>query len=410
MLYCELKDHKIKYRNHEGGGVYVTAVEGATERQVSAYAAELSALGFSSARYTLGGNVFYTLLRGEDAVYLAFYPADGSFYIVEEPASAYPGFSCPAGESVTTPVFCQLDLHDYGLSDVIRISDGRFIVIDGGWENELDSDELYSRLEQLSEGREIVIAAWIMTHPHLDHYRNFFSFMPKYERCVKVERMLYNFPGTGDEDAVNVPLITQYDERANIDRFESMIRDYGIPSYRPHTGQTYDVGDAHIEILGSPDENFEPPVSNANNISLVFKMTLGGNTVFITGDYQFYVGTFTKKWGDYVRSDIHQLSHHAFHGETKELMRLVAAPTCVIPSFEDDVYKKIGTKYSYFHLMLEMEQTREVLVGSHTGGDPDPACDIVLHLPHTPDPKGRERIAALVEKYGTTRDSITVDM
>ena len=43
-----------------------------------------------------------------------------------------------------------------GLSFVIRLADGSFIVIDGGHDNGNDHDKLYKILEKQSEGRKIV--------------------------------------------------------------------------------------------------------------------------------------------------------------------------------------------------------------------------------------------------------------
>lgn len=63
------------------------------------------------------------------------------------------------------------------MSYVIRLTDGRFIVIDGGREFEPDSERLYQCLKNGSSGQNPVIAAWIMTHPHSDHFHCFIEFM-----------------------------------------------------------------------------------------------------------------------------------------------------------------------------------------------------------------------------------------
>lgn len=399
-----------KYTSREGEGVTVISLDLVDEQNVREYAESLLSSGYTKrGERTLGGNTFMSFSQGEDAVFVSFFPTTGEALVVFEENSNFFDFSAPSGESVTTPAICQIHVSDYGMSYAIRLSDGSFILIDGARDDERDADALYSRLVDMSEGREIRVAAWIMTHPHLDHYRVFFTFMRKYSSSVKVERMLFNFPPADDETAALLPELAVgniYAEREYMPRFVADVEARKIPAYRPHTGQVYDVGDARIEFLGSPDENFTVPVGNINNISLVFRITLGGNTILITGDYQFYIGRFTERWGEYLRSDIHQISHHVFHGETCELIRLVSAPTNLLTSFEDDVFAKIGIRYDYFHLLLELPSTLEVYTGAPGGTEPAPEHDVLLTLPHTPKAEGRAAIAELMKKYSVTRDSI----
>ena len=408
MKIPEIKFGTLKYTAREGDGVSVSSLTSATEDDIRAYAELLIGEGYSlRGERVAGGNTFLSWGKGEDAVFVSFFPTTGEAMIVAECDTGFFDFEAPAGAPVTTPALCQVHVSDYGMSYAVRLSDGRFILIDGAREDERDADALYSRLVSMSEGRAITVAAWIMTHPHLDHYRVFFTFMEKYGSSVTVERMLFNFPGTTDEDVELVPeLGNVYAEREYIPRFLSVIAAHKIPTYRTHTGQVYDVADAHIEILGSPDENLASPVGNINNLSLVFRMTLGGNTIMITGDYQFYTGRFTERWGEYLKSDIHQISHHVFHGSTCELIRLVGAPTNLLPSFEDDVFLKIGIRYDYFHLLLDLPTTLEVYTGAPCGTEPAPEYDVLLKLPHTPSAEGRTLIAERMEKYAVTRDSI----
>ena len=51
---------------------------------------------------------------------------------------------------VVTPEITQIALEDFGMSYVIRLSDGRFIVIDGGRDFEPESDKLF---KALNDGR-----------------------------------------------------------------------------------------------------------------------------------------------------------------------------------------------------------------------------------------------------------------
>ena len=57
---------------------------------------------------------------------------------------------------------------------IVRLSDGRFVVIDGGM---AEYDEIEHFFETLNSQNELesvpVIALWFITHPHFDHF-NFF--------------------------------------------------------------------------------------------------------------------------------------------------------------------------------------------------------------------------------------------
>ena len=56
-------------------------------------------------------------------------------------------------KSVVPVQLTQLTLEDFGMSYVIRLTDGRFIVIDGGREFEPDSERLYQCLKNGSSGQ-----------------------------------------------------------------------------------------------------------------------------------------------------------------------------------------------------------------------------------------------------------------
>ena len=58
-----------------------------------------------------------------------------------------------------------------GLSVLIRLTDGRFIVIDGGFNRTECADALIKAIKEQSKAytNKPVIAGWIITHAHGDH-------------------------------------------------------------------------------------------------------------------------------------------------------------------------------------------------------------------------------------------------
>ena len=96
-------------------------------------------------------------------------------------------------QSVSSQI-TQVHLKDFGMSYVIRLSDGRFIIIDGGWDYPEDAKRLYEVLQSSSADGKIVIAAWIFTHMDCDHYRCINVFTESYSRDITVQKFMFNFP------------------------------------------------------------------------------------------------------------------------------------------------------------------------------------------------------------------------
>ena len=60
------------------------------------------------------------------------------------------------------------DYYANGMSVVYHLKDGRFLIFDSG--NSSVGEFLYDTLRRLNGEGDINVAAWIITHPHGDHY------------------------------------------------------------------------------------------------------------------------------------------------------------------------------------------------------------------------------------------------
>ena len=395
---------KIQYRSHESIGTYVTSVIGVIDESIERYRAGLIDEGYTLvSERTAARNRFYVYKKGDDALFLSYFPVLSEARVIEEESSLHFSFADKCTEDTVTPSITQLDLGDFAMCYAIRMADGRFIVIDMGYYPE-DVDTLYNLLTERAEGRDIRIAAWILTHPHIDHYHGVMPFLRRYSDKVTVEKMLFSFPACDPEDLVMLPdLGGPNDDMHKIPELRELMTELGIPEFRTHTGVIYNIGGAEIEILNSPDDNLYPNVRNSNNVSLVFTFTYRGQKIFFGGDYQFHTAPwrgyrFTDVWGDYIKSDIMQVPHHGFHGGTKRLIEDCNAHTYLMPSFEDDTFEKICCKYDFNYLSWVRPETLDYYTGS-TG-------NVTINIPHVPTKEGRERLDALLEKYGVTEDKI----
>ena len=267
----------------------------------------------------VSGHSYAAFSDGETSVFINYFEHTSNLYVVTETGTSYFSFSSPAGESVCDAEITQMELADFGMSYVIRLTDGRFIIIDGGRSFDRDADILYKHLIKRSPTETPVVAAWFMTHPHVDHFELFINFYDKYGDKIKIEKFLYNFPR--HDDAEHYPDLLDvgefkrfgYDNSAVV-RIPMMLERIalsGAEVYTPHTAQIYEIGDATFEILACMDETMHLS-TNTNVSSLFMMMNLAGQKVFWTADGSFGIAKIPEKYGSRLKCDIMQIPHHGF--------------------------------------------------------------------------------------------------
>ena len=340
-------------------------------------------------------------------VFVNYFANTAQLQLVMEENTNYFSYCDTCAPVCTTPRVTQVYLSDYGLSDVIRLSDGRLIVIDGANLYEKDVDHLFERMQKDCPLEKPVIAAWIMTHPHSDHFFCFFPFMKKYSQDVVVERFFFNFP-EGD-DMVHYPkLATDKASFAKwsgvedvtvcdiVGMFRRDIREMGIPVYVPHTGQRYTVGDAKLQFIACMDDSIHCS-QNINASSLMFFMELGGQKILFTGDGSFSDTMTPQRYGRELKSDILQVPHHGFGCGTAagemQAYRLIDAPVCLLPVERRLAYTsfctyKEGTRYLFTHMDVKELRTGET--------------DQTLDLPYTANPAA---LGMVQQQYMQGRDN-----
>ena len=127
-------------------------------------------------------------------IFLNYFKNINELTVVVEENCNYFNYSDKSLTVAVSPQITQIHLEDFGMSYTVRLSDGRFIVIDGGWNFTPDARELMRVLKAGSPFEKPVIAAWIMTHAHCDHYRCFNTFCELFGGEFTVEKFMLNFP------------------------------------------------------------------------------------------------------------------------------------------------------------------------------------------------------------------------
>jgi len=348
---------------------------------------------------------FAAFLDGETGYFLNYFGSVRELILVEETSCRYFAYRDEAAPRSVTPQITQVRLEDYGMSYAIRLSDGRFIIIDGGREFEPDADRLFACLKDGSEGEKPTVAAWIMTHPHSDHYRCFLPFMERHGDEVAIEKFLLNFPET--DDFIHYPKLAPKDptefegsESCFVRKMWEIIEGWKIPVYTPHTGQTYVIGDAVCQILACMDDTIHRS-QNINMTSLVIRMELGGQTVLWGTDASFGEAQLPEKYGEALRADILQVPHHGFQcGDAASEIagyRLIKPRVCLLPASDYTAYTffcmyREGTRY----LMTEAD-VDEIITGE---------TQRTLTLPYTAPAEAKEQPRKMVEQ-GLTRAGAT---
>lgn len=340
---------------------------------------------------------YAAFLKNNLGIFIYYYSATGQLQVVTEQDCSYFSYVDTPLPSCTTPQLTQLYLSDYGMSYVARLSDGRLIIIDGANVYEKDIDNLFARLQKDSPFQKPVIAAWIFTHPHSDHYFCFFPFMEKYADAVEIQKFFFHFPDADDFEhypklAECGKAFARYSGEQGITcseilrRFRQQVVQLDIPVYTPHAGQCYCLGDAKLQFFSTMDDTIHCS-KNINATSLMFTLELAGQRIFFGADGSFGDALLAERYGSELKSDILQVPHHGFgcgseDGQIRGF-QLIAPRIALLPVEKHLAYTSFttyreGTNYVMTRLGIE-----ELITGE---------AERTLELPYTPDPAGVYRL------------------
>lgn len=267
-----------------------------------------------------------------------------------------------------------------GMSYIITLEDGSFIIIDGGSAGNSsckNADWLHQKLQALNkrEGTP-VIAAWYLTHIHQDHCGAFADFATKYGSQYILEYAIHNLPTKyiGDRDSDN--LQSKFYENG---KYAKAVNAFvgEAKTVRVHTGMKFNIHGAEFEVLYTWEDCFPTGIETQNDCSVVTKMTLAGQTFFWTGDIQKQASDIImENFGSYVKSDYLQLAHHGWaNGGSWELYRAVD-PTVVFWSTTTEGFNEQSQSNGPSGQLLQAE-TAKMHIVSEEG-------DKTLVLPYTP--------------------------
>lgn len=208
--------------------------------------------------------------------------------------------------------------YNTGLSYILRLSDGSFIIIDGG-DSAAANDHagrIYSILKYYAPDKEnIRIAAWIITHPHSDHARAFLefcgSFLGDSTYKVTLEKVVANIPNYEDIMASlsNTHLLINSSLRNSF----AACKTRGTDIYKAHTGQVYNFCGATVELFYTYDVSMPQKLAKGmdNTFSLGFMISFEGEKFLINGDMtSIGIIAVNQMYGANLKCDFVQVPHH----------------------------------------------------------------------------------------------------
>ncbi len=336
--------------NHDQLEYYYTDTD---ESEFAAYRAKLEAAGYKLyCENTIAGNLFATYTNSKCFVHAYFIKNRGAVRIITgstvsapylpENVDGKPEYT-KITESKITQMTLAYEVENFGMCYVITLEDGSFIVFDGGGSKGTDHVRLYNLLTKLNERPDgkIVIAAWIMTHTHWDHFMGFYNLCLSYGTDVEIEQFIANEPDSIVYHNSGNPNLYMSD--GHYDRADTAAG--GIKRVKPHTGMKFWVRNAEIEVLYTQEDLYPELLHIYNDSTMVLRMTLAGQTVMWLGDVQ-HAGSdiICEMYGDYIKSDIVQVAHHGSTGGTRELYKHISPDIALWPTSTSSFQEQTGDK------------------------------------------------------------------
>lgn len=341
-------DFGVRYEHRMNRSARVTSFDNAAAESFESCCALYIENGYTACEsYVQGTHRFAALKLGGNGVFINYYGGTQELRVVEEENCAWFDRADKPKIASVAPQITQIALEDFGMSYAIRLSDGRFIVIDGGCSIEAERHKLFRCLKAGSPFDKPVIAAWIFTHPHSDHFHCFMGFMESYAQEVDIESFMFNFPECDDLEhypaqasGTETPLGDQSSVR-NVPIMLDWVARSGAAVYAPHTGQRYSIGDATLEILSSMDDTIHLS-KNINCTSLAIRMTLGGQVILWAADADMNTARMPERYGNWLNADILQIPHHGFQSGKAEgelaAYALIKPKVCLLPAADFTAY------------------------------------------------------------------------
>lgn len=205
------------------------------------------------------------------------------------------------------------------MSYVIRTTDDKIIVIDGG----MPGDAPYLRGFLAALGNRVDV--WIITHLHDDHMGALMEILAR-PADLKIGRIYASMP-----DDAWVKEVVPEGEREPILQFKKVLESADRKAINLRIGRSQTIGGIKFEVLGVCNPEFH--ANCINNSSIVLRASDTKKSVLFLGDLGPEGGEkLLRKYGDRLKSDYVQMAHHGQNGVGLTVYKAIQPTYCLWPT------------------------------------------------------------------------------
>ena len=339
------------------------AYNGKTEEDFNAVCDYYKSLGFAVYSDTTKVGSRFTTLVGDGPMAHVYWLKDtGELNIVisETAASTLPPVT-PAvtdGDYECTVVQFKDNGNVNGMAYVVQLKDGSYIVYDGSYSSQARRIQKYLTTNYTGEGKPI-IRAWILTHSHNDHFPSFQTFCRHMSSTATVEHVIFS--------PLNDETFTMDDEQfyfSSPEFKEDVAKLSGAKVVYAHTGMEFTFCNLKLEILMTPETLFKNSDSfgNFNDTSVVTRLYDESYSALFLGDIASKGSErMVSLYGDYLKSNICQVSHHGVEDVPLSFYEIVQAPILYYPC-NIWLYDQTERHWGVRTALEKRDYTKEILI------------------------------------------------
>ena len=391
---------------------FTTVINNTNETQYNNYLTKLENNGYT--KYSdnqIGDNLMAVYTNDSSIINVSYFKAWNRVFITSElktPNSYLPQDS-DTYTKICDPLLIQFKLlnveQNSGMGYALRLSDGSFIMVDGGYpeSNYSAADLAYNTLKEYqADDGKLRIAAWIFTHAHSDHIGLFNDFVEKYHEDIEIDFLAYNFPTYNDIAISDGPGVLNA-FIGGLPRFYEIINQYlsDVPISTVHAGYEYHIRDAVLKVFYAPDNNFPKDIveMESNGLSVIFQVEIAGQTIMFLGDSSTPESkNLEQVFGSSLKSDIMQMAHHGYNGATLGLYQYINPAVALWPCPIDNIEPNI--KHDYNQYLINNPGTKEIICSAFGTR--------AISLPYTP-PEGLTGLRKLTNNPNPPEEEEPID-